>query len=123
MNTNKNILVIDDEPFICDIFSLLLSNNGYDVQISNSNDKAREFLKKNNFDLILLDVYMKGTSFFDFVIEMKASSEYQHIPMIAVTALPKEIPQKIKPYLVDIIEKPFVPDTLMAAVQSVLPLN
>ncbi len=123
MNTNKNILVIDDEPFICDIFSLLLSNNGYDVQISNSNDKAREFLKKNNFDLILLDVYMKGTSFFDFVIEMKTSLEYQHIPMIAVTALPKEIPLKVKPYLVDIIEKPFVPDTLMATVQSVLPLN
>ncbi len=66
---------------------------------------------------------MKGTSFFDFVIEMKTSLEYQRIPMIAVTALPKEIPQKVKPYLVDIIEKPFVPDTLMAAVQSVLPLN
>lgn len=56
----KNILVVDDEPHIRKILSLLLTKKGYRVNTAPSGETALEFLKHERPDLIILDQNMPG---------------------------------------------------------------
>lgn len=52
----KKILVVDDEPSICHGCKLILSENGYEVDIAYSGREGLEKISDNLFDLILLDI-------------------------------------------------------------------
>ncbi len=52
------IMVVDDEPEICDIVRNELLKEGYAVDVANSGDECLEKIKKNKPELILLDVMM-----------------------------------------------------------------
>ncbi len=56
MNDLQKILVVDDEPSICHGCKLILSENGYDVDISYSGQEGLEKISNNSFDLVLLDI-------------------------------------------------------------------
>ena len=66
----KRILVVDDEPDLCDILSINLMTSGYAVDTAYS---AEEAIKKDisRFDLILLDVMMGEMSGYDLLSKLK----------------------------------------------------
>ena len=116
----KNILVIDDEPFILDIFSQFLSDEGFDIQAASSNDEAVTYIQNSKFDLILLDVHMKGLGFSDFISFLnEKDTNTRDIPVIAVTGFPDGISERDKSYLSAILEKPFTPDEMLACIRSI----
>lgn len=59
MQKNK-ILIVDDEPDICEFMQLVLSNEGYEVDIANRGDEAIEKIQEHAYDLVFLDVVMPG---------------------------------------------------------------
>ena len=71
-------------------------------------------LKEFHFDLILLDVHMKGIGFSDFLSYLDPLGDYSLIPVIAVTGVPDLISKKDKSNLSGILEKPFTPETMMS---------
>lgn len=52
------ILVTDDDPEIRDIISIYLQNEGYRVQEAQDGIQALEWLRKETYDLIILDIMM-----------------------------------------------------------------
>ena len=54
------ILVIDDEPVICDGCRLTLSDQGFAVDSCNSGTNGLEMLRGGEYDLALLDMTMPG---------------------------------------------------------------
>jgi len=58
MLSTSRILVVDDEPRMCDSLKLLLSNNGYEVHTSNNGHEAIKCLAENAFDLVFLDIVL-----------------------------------------------------------------
>lgn len=56
MSYAPNILIIDDEPLMCDSLKVLLSTQGYEIHTANSGKEAVEYLAKNSFDLVLMDI-------------------------------------------------------------------
>lgn len=56
MDALQKILVIDDEALICNGCKIILSENGYDVDVSCSGRDGFERILKDSFDLILLDI-------------------------------------------------------------------
>ncbi|MBU3958947.1 MAG: response regulator [Candidatus Omnitrophica bacterium] len=54
----KRILVVDDEERIRYIYARLLKDEGYDVVATKDANYANEVLKRENIDLILLDIKM-----------------------------------------------------------------
>ena len=54
------ILVIDDEPVVRKLLSILLSQNGYDVVLAENGWKGLELYRRENPDAILLDLRMPG---------------------------------------------------------------
>ena len=118
----KKILIIDDEPFILDIFSQFLSDVGYDIQSALSNDEAIKYAQHTVFDLILLDVHMKGIGFSEFIAFFKKTNggKYSTIPIIAVTGMPDAILEEDRDFLSGVLEKPFTPDALLSSIRSVI---
>ena len=117
----KKILIIDDEPFILDIFSQFLSDAGYDIQSASSNDEAIKYAQQTVFDLILLDVHMKGIGFSEFIAFLtETNGKYSTIPIIAVTGMPDAILEEDREFLSGVLEKPFTPDALLSSIRSVI---
>ncbi len=67
MINNSKILIVDDEPRICSGLKTLLCTQNYEVQTCNSGNEALNYLVKDDFDLILLDVFMEGMDGFQVI--------------------------------------------------------
>jgi two-component system, OmpR family, alkaline phosphatase synthesis response regulator PhoP len=56
--TGKKILIVDDDKFLLDIYSLKFNEGGYDVDVAFSGAEALEKIKKEKPDILLLDIVM-----------------------------------------------------------------
>jgi two-component system nitrogen regulation response regulator NtrX len=54
------ILVIDDEPGIRDLLDTLLTRKGYHVVLADSGQKGLEIVRREQFDVLVLDLKMPG---------------------------------------------------------------
>ncbi|WP_457640005.1 sigma-54-dependent transcriptional regulator [Persephonella sp.] len=66
-----NILIVDDEEDILLTFQMILEEEGYFVQTTNSPQKALEILRNKDFDLVLSDMRMPEMSGEDFLKELR----------------------------------------------------
>ena len=57
---NPLILVVDDEPHMCNILSRILKKDGYKAITANDGETALQLIEENNPDVILLDIMMPG---------------------------------------------------------------
>ena len=56
-----NILVVDDELGIRDLLSEILNDEGHSVDLAENATQARVARASNNYDLVLLDIWMPDT--------------------------------------------------------------
>ena len=61
------ILVVDDEPYICELLCRWLTAEGYSCDVALSGEAAFEFLKKGKHHLVLSDIMMPGMSGLDLL--------------------------------------------------------
>ena len=54
----QEILVVDDDEFVCNSLKWLLIDEGYDVEVCTDGKSALQVLSKHNFDLVLTDLMM-----------------------------------------------------------------
>ena len=52
----KKILVAEDEKALANALALKLKHAGFDSHIASNGEEVLEFLKKDHFDLLLLDI-------------------------------------------------------------------
>ncbi|MBU8932520.1 MAG: sigma-54 dependent transcriptional regulator [candidate division Zixibacteria bacterium] len=117
---SERVLIIDDEPGITRSFSSLLGDEGYLTVCAGSGDKGIAALRKQRFDLVLLDLNMSGMSGLDF---LRALSDIPVSPAVLVVSGQSDIPtalEAIKLGAVDYLEKPAPPEKLLASVRSAL---
>jgi diguanylate cyclase (GGDEF)-like protein len=67
----EKILVVEDDRFFREMYSHLLSGDGYDVRTAASSDEAMEWLLKEDFHLIISDLVMPGESGLDLLFRVK----------------------------------------------------
>ena len=65
------VLQIDDSPEICDLYSDMFEADNHKIQSVNDAKKGLELVKKNTYDLILLDMCMPNYSGMDFLRDLK----------------------------------------------------
>jgi PAS domain S-box-containing protein len=83
---NKLVLLVEDD-LINQVTIRRFIENRYNVIITDSSDEAREIVKKEKIDIILMDISIKGSkNGLELTKELKESKEFSHIPIIAVTA-------------------------------------
>ncbi|HEX3035230.1 MAG TPA: response regulator [Thermodesulfobacteriota bacterium] len=115
-----NVLIVDDEEVICDIFKESLTGADYKVVTTSSGEDAIELVRKNHFDVIFLDLTMPGKSGLDVLREIKALD-----PSSVIIIVSGRIEEDISNQLIaegafSFIHKPFTLDQLHATVASIL---
>ncbi|MGC6367863.1 MAG: response regulator [Candidatus Marinamargulisbacteria bacterium] len=116
----SSVLIVDDEPFILDIYSELFSQFGVNVQAAQSPQEAYDYMQYDTYDLILTDVVMASGGFSQFLRFIKDSPKFKHVPMIAVTGVPERISSTDTSLLTGVIEKPFTPEEMLVNIHSIL---
>lgn len=87
----KRILIVDDEPDICEILRFNLEMEGYEVMTAEGAEEGagivnRGLAEGRGVDLILLDVMMTHKSGFEWARELKGDARTAAIPIIFCTA-------------------------------------
>lgn len=114
------ILVVDDDPLTCAIVQFALTKEGYKVETMDNPRGAMQMIKKQEPDLLILDVLMPYQSGFDFSRELLAAG--YDIPIIFMTAQ-HTLEAKLQGFTIgadDYICKPFDYPEMVARVQAVL---
>lgn len=119
-SVESQILVVEDEPEIRELMSLLLLRQGYRVQACSSAVEAYEQMQKNSYDLVVLDWMMPHLSGLEF-LRMIARFE-NHCPVLMVTAKaePQDIVEGLEAGADDYLTKPFEPNVFSARVKALL---
>jgi two-component system, sensor histidine kinase and response regulator len=86
-NQAASILIVDDEPNNFEVIEILLFQQGYDLNYATSGAEAIAQLQVKAPDVILLDVMMPDVDGLEVCQQIKANSDWQHIPIVMVTAL------------------------------------
>ncbi len=114
----KRILIVEDELSISDLIKLNLNMVGYDTRQAFDGVEALELIKKEDFDLILLDIMLPKLDGFNIMSRL----ENLDTPIICLTAK-NSIPDKVKGLRMgadDYIVKPFQSVELLARIEVVL---
>ena len=118
----KKILIVDDNIDISELISLILKKEGISSKIINNPLEVIDLIKKEEFDLILLDIMMPGISGTELCTKIR---EQVNVPIIFLTAK-TELIDKMLGYEVggdDYITKPFDNTELVLKIKSHLRLN
>jgi two-component system response regulator FixJ len=120
MNAKVIVCVIDDDRDVLDSTRMLLSLEGFDVK---TYDSAEGFLAEDHEEFegcILTDVRMPGMSGIELLSKMQ--ERQLPIPVVMITGhgdIPLAV-QAMKMGAVDLLEKPFRAETLIAAIRQAL---
>ena len=112
------ILIVDDVISNVLLLKVLLTNEKFKIVTADNGTRALEQVKKENPDLILLDVMMPDISGFEVAQQMKENPEMAGIPIIFLTAL-NGTADIVKGFQVggnDFISKPFNKEELIIRV-------
>ena len=118
----KRVLIVDDEVDISELISLILKKEGIDSKIINNPLEVPELVKKEKFDLILLDIMMPELSGTELCSKIR---DVVDAPIIFISAK-SELIDKMLGYEIggdDYITKPFDNTELLLKVKSHLRLN
>lgn len=116
---DTKILVIDDDPNICDMLKLYFENEGYDVKAVNDGVEGVNFLKMFEPDLVLLDIMLPKKDGYQVCREIR---EVSSKPIIMVTAKGEIIDKVLGLELGadDFVVKPFDMKELSSRIKAVL---
>ena len=118
---NDKIMVVDDDPSILIAVRELLESEGFEVFTAMSGLDCIDELKKGFKGVILMDIMMPIMDGWDTIQEIK-NNDFQGIVIAMLTA--KDRPDfkmdLYKDYVVDYIQKPFVPQELISAIKNYL---
>lgn len=121
MEPKRKILVVDDEPTLCDTLKFNLEMEGYEADTAFSAEEALA-LPLEEYSLILLDIMMDGISGTDFARILKRNPALNHIPIIFCTARDAEddMVSGLELGADDYITKPYSIRNVMSRVRAVL---
>ena len=83
----KKILIVDDEPAIVSYLEMVLQDQGFATVSAGNGNEALEAVRKEQPDLVTLDITMPEASGTRFYKEMRTDPELSQIPVIIVTAV------------------------------------
>jgi CheY-like chemotaxis protein len=124
-NSLAKILIVDDNLNNLSVLGQLLRELNYSSEFALCGKEALNWLSKESFDLILLDVVMPEMDGYEVCERIKSQEMLQHIPIIFIT-IKNDIDSTVKGFekgAVDYINKPFNSDELSARISTQIELK
>jgi CheY-like chemotaxis protein len=117
----RRILVVDDEPFVCDAVKMMLNFDGHLVETASNGKEALDMFEQGKFDLVITDFSMPSMKGDELAAAIKARAPGQ--PVVMITAYAEMLQSSGNPLKgVDfVISKPFLLENLREAIAKVAP--
>jgi CheY-like chemotaxis protein len=117
----RHILVVDDEPLVCDAVKMMLAFDGHVVETASSGREALAMFDANRFDVVITDFMMPAMKGDELAAAIKARNPSQ--PVVMITAFAEMLQSSSTPLKgVDfVISKPFLLENLREAIAKVIP--
>lgn len=114
------ILVLDDEPNVCESIKQLLLMRGYRVITTSTCEDAVSLVEHFFPNLVLADINMPCRSGLDFIQELVVRELIESVPVVFVSAMARvqDIEAGLRAGAKDYITKPFAPDRLLESVEK-----
>ncbi len=113
------ILIVDDEREIADLIGVYMNNEGYETVKCHNGAQALEIIRKDAFDLAVLDVMLPDVDGFTLCNEIRKSHTYPIIMLTAKTDFADRI-SGLTLGADDYVTKPFNPLELTARIKAQL---
>jgi len=116
------VLIVDDEPDVCDLVSFNLQRAGMKTIVANNGLDAVRIAKAEEPSGIVLDLMLPGLNGFNVFKELRLDSRTKGIPILMLTAKAQlgDIIAGLELGADDYITKPFSPKELVLRVQALL---
>jgi CheY-like chemotaxis protein len=118
----RNVLVVDDEPYIGRIIQMKLENGPYNVELCHDGRSALERLRGDGaIDLILLDIMMPHMNGLEVLDALRQLPHRSQTPVIMLTAKGQQTDREQAAQLGarDFLTKPFSPKKLLARIDEI----
>ncbi|MEA3292890.1 MAG: response regulator [Patescibacteria group bacterium] len=83
----KSILLIEDDPFLIDIYITKLEEAGFSVDVANSGDQGLKMIRKTKPDLLLLDIVLPQISGWEILESIKQDKKLKNLKVIVLSNL------------------------------------
>lgn len=120
--TEKRILVADDDPVILRLIQVNLELEGYQVLTANNGEEAVATATSETPDLVILDIMMPRMDGYQTCERLKADDTTKGIPVVFLSAKAQQADiEKGKSYGVEeYLTKPFDPTELLEVVERLV---
>jgi len=119
----KSILLIEDDPFIAEIYSTKLKEEGFEVDTVQEGKSAFKIIKEKKPDLLLLDVVLPNIDGWEILRKVKQTPELSHIKIIILSNL-EERPEIEKGFQLGadkyLVKAHYTPKDVICEVKKVL---
>jgi len=118
----SRVLVVEDEAHLAQGLRFNLQAEGYSAEVVGDGEAATERLleKKENFDVIVLDIMLPGKDGFSVVAELRAARNYVPVLMLTARSRPEDVLKGFAAGADDYLPKPFDLSILLARLQGLL---
>ncbi len=119
----KKVMVVDDEPDLCETVKLLLDGKGFETVTALSGAEALKKLRKEPVDLVLVDFFMPEMTGRGLVDEIRKDPKLKKLKLAFLTValfgeVGREDLQKLG--ILDYIQKPFDNEDLVRRVKKMV---
>jgi CheY-like chemotaxis protein/anti-sigma regulatory factor (Ser/Thr protein kinase) len=115
----KKVLVVEDDPDIARLIQIHLSGPHREVLVAQLGEEALEIARREELDLITLDILLPDMNGFDLLEILKTETATRDIPVIIVSVV-SDRQQGMRLGAVDQITKPIDEERLLTSVRRVL---
>ena len=119
----KKVLLVEDDPFIRDIYHVKFSQDGFEVSMVNNGMEALKKMEEFVPDIILLDIIMPYMDGIETLKNIRSKDEWKKIPVIMLTNISeKERITESEDYGISdyIIKSHFTPSEVVQKVKTLL---
>lgn len=114
----KKILVVDDEPFVCDAVKMMLNFDGHEVETAASGKAALDLFAPGKYDLVITDYAMPQMKGDELALQLRSRAPHQ--PIVLITAYAEMLKSSDSPLtgIHSVVSKPFMLEDLRSAVAN-----
>ena len=112
------ILVLDDEPVVCERLEDYLKKKGMSVETFTESTRALDRLKEKSFDVIVTDIKMEGPSGIDVLSRVKQDASNSEVILITGYGSFETLREAEAIGAYDYIPKPFKVEELFKKIEK-----
>lgn len=95
MKSEKSIMIVDDDRDLVNLVERVLTDEGYQVIRAYDGNSALALLKKDEPDLIILDILMPSIDGYSVCSNIKMDKTTKDIPVLILTALSSKLNKQL----------------------------